>query len=71
MPRPLQNDSADNVDRLKKTISNMEAASEAAKNAEGKELDSIMEKNIRRRESIEGLREEIREEDKSRINGYI
>lgn len=71
MPRPLPNDSADNVERLKKTISNMEAANEAAKNAEGKELDSIMEKNIRRRESIEGLREEIREEDKSRINGYI
>ncbi|HEX5564241.1 MAG TPA: small, acid-soluble spore protein tlp [Sporosarcina sp.] len=71
MPRPLPNDSADNVDRLKKTISNMEAANEAAKTAEGAELASIKESNERRKEAIEGLEEEIQQENKSRINGYI
>ena len=71
MPRPLPNDSADSVDRLKKTISNMEAANETAKTAEGAELVSIKEKNERRKEALEGLQEEIHQEKKSRINGYI
>lgn len=71
MPRPLPNDSADNVDRLKKTISNMEAANEAAKTADGAELASIKESNERRKEAIEGLQEEVHQENKSRINGYI
>lgn len=65
------NDSDDNVNRLKKTISNMEAAEAAMEFAEGKELAAIKEKNKRRKESIEGLRTEISEEEKSRINGYI
>lgn len=69
--KPIPNDSADNVDRLKKTISNMEAAEEAMNFAEGKELASIKEKNERRENSIESLRSEIEEENKSRINGYI
>lgn len=67
----IPNDSADNVDRLKKTISNMEAAEEAMKYAEGKELATIKEKNARREESIVALQNEIKEEEKSRINGYI
>lgn len=45
MPRPQPNDSADNVERLNKTIDNMEAAEEAMVYAEGKELASIKEKN--------------------------
>jgi len=65
------NDSDDNVNRLKKTISNMEAAEAAMEFAEGKELAAIKEKNERRKESIEGLRNEISAEEKSRINGYI
>ncbi|MCZ2258098.1 small, acid-soluble spore protein tlp [Sporosarcina sp. G11-34] len=68
---PKPNDSADNEVRLKKTISNMEAAEEAMKFAEGKELDAIKEKNARREDSIDSLRKEIIEEDKSRINGYL
>lgn len=68
-PRP--NDHADNETRLKKTISNMEAAEEAMQYAEGKELDAIKAKNERREESIDGLRNEINEENKSKINGYI
>lgn len=68
---PKPNDSADNEDRLKKTISNMEAAEAAMEFAEGKELASIQEKNARRKESILDLQNEIIEEDKSRINGYL
>ncbi|PIC71435.1 small, acid-soluble spore protein tlp [Sporosarcina sp. P2] len=68
---PKPNDSADNKVRLKKTISNMEAAEDAMKFAEGKEFEQIKKKNERRAESIEDLKEEIIEEDKSRINGYL
>ena len=68
---PKPNDPADNKKRLNKTISNMEAAEDAMKFAEGKELKQIQKKNERRAESIEDLKEEIREEDKSRINGYL
>ncbi len=65
------NDSDDNVNRLKKTISNMEAAEAAMEFAEGKELEAIKEKNERRKVSIESLQSEISEENKSRINGYL
>lgn len=68
---PKPNDSADNKVRLNKTISNMEAAEDAMKFAEGKEFEQIKKKNERRAESIEDLKEEISEEDKSRINGYL
>lgn len=68
-PRP--NDSAPNNEILKKTIDNMEAAEEAMHFAKGKELDKIKAKNDRRKESIEGLREEIDGIKKSKINGYI
>lgn len=68
---PKPNDPADNKERLNKTISNMEAAEEAMEFAEGKERAKIKEKNERRAESIEDLKNEIQEEDKSRINGYI
>ena len=68
---PKPNDSDDNVNRLKKTISNMEAAEVAAEFADGKELSAIKEKNERRKENIEELRTEISEEEKSRINGYL
>lgn len=71
MPRPQPNDSADNKERLNKTIDNMEAAEEAMTYAEGKELAAIKEKNEHRKEAIDGLRKEIIEEGKSRINGYI
>lgn len=68
---PKPNDPADNKKRLNKTISNMEAAEDAMKFAEGKEFKQIQKKNERRAESIEDLKEEISEEDKSRINGYL
>ncbi|MHA6261380.1 small, acid-soluble spore protein tlp [Sporosarcina sp. CAU 1771] len=68
---PKPNDPADNKVRLKKTISNMEAAEEAMNFAEGNELDQIKEKNERRKQSIGDLQREIHEEDQSKINGYI
>jgi small acid-soluble spore protein (thioredoxin-like protein) len=68
---PIPNDSADNVERLRKTIDNMEAAEEAMELAKGKQLAAIKEKNARREESIKGLQSEIIEEEKSRINGYL
>jgi len=52
-PRP--NDSANYSERVKKTISNMEAAEEAMKSADGKELTSIKEKNARRENSLSDL----------------
>ena len=62
-PRP--NGSANYNERLKKTISNMEAAEEAMKSAEGKELASIKEKNKRREKNIRGLQNENNEENNS------
>lgn len=55
-PRP--NDSVDYEERVKKTISNMEAAEEAMKFAEGKELEAIKDKNKRRENSIFGSHNE-------------
>ena len=69
MPKP--NDPADNEKRLKKTINNMGKAEAAMEFAEGKELAAIQEKNARRKDSINNLKNEIIEEDKSRINGYL
>lgn len=68
---PQPNDSAKNEERLENTIDNMEAAEEAFNLADGKERELIKKANERRKESIEGLRNEIIEEDKSRINGYL
>lgn len=68
---PKSNDSDDNVNRLKKTISNMEAAEAAMEFAEGKERASIKAKNERRKDNIEELQDEITAENKSRINGYL
>ena len=73
MPNTSQrpNDLANNKERLKKTINNMEAAEEAMNFAEGKELSAIKEKNERRKDSIEVLQREVKAEEKSKINGYI
>ena len=45
---------------MNKTIGNMEAAEEAMKFAEGKELEAIKKKNARREESITGSSNENR-----------
>ena len=68
---PRSNDSDNNVNRLKKTISNMEAAEAAMEFADGRELAAIKAKNERRKDNIEELQDEITAENKSRINGYL
>lgn len=56
--KPRPNDPADYDERVKKTIDNMEAAEDAMKFAEGKELAAIKEKNERREASLRGLQNE-------------
>lgn len=67
MPRsnPKPNDTADYEERIRKTISNMEAAEYAMQFAEGKELESIKEKNARRENSITGSDNEKNDENNS------
>lgn len=64
--RPKPDDRSDNVEKLQKmvhnTIENMEAAEESMQFAEGEHKAQIERKNERRRESIEGMREEIKDE---------
>ena len=64
-------DSDDNVNRLKKTISNMEAAEVVKEFAVGAELATIRVKKARRKESIEGLEVKLTKKNNSRINGDI
>ena len=52
---PIPNDSADDIERLKKTIDNKQAASEAMKYAKGEELTAIKEKNERREEALKNF----------------
>ena len=52
---PIPNDSADDIERLKKTIDNKQAASEAMKYAKGEELTAINEKNERREEALKNF----------------
>ena len=68
---PKPNDSADNKERLNKTISNMEAAEDAMEFAEGSERTNIRKKIERRKESISDLKGEIHEEEQSRKKGYL
>lgn len=63
---PKPDDRSDNVEKLQKaihnTIQNMEAAEEAMEFSNEKDRANAAAKNERRRESIEGMREEIKDE---------
>ena len=63
-------DRSDNVKKLKKmasnTIENMEAAEETMEYTSGNNQEAIREKNERRKESIEGFRQEILDEAQAR-----
>ncbi|MGB5945592.1 small acid-soluble spore protein Tlp [Paenisporosarcina sp.] len=71
---PKPDDRTDNVEKIqdtvKNTIANMEAAEETMAFTDGRELEALKEKNARRKESINGLREEIVDEATDRKNGY-
>lgn len=68
-------DRRDNVERIQynidKTILNCELADEMiAKTDDPKMKQTLKEKNERRKESLQGMREEIRDEALDRENGY-
>lgn len=73
--KPKPDDRSNNVERLQEmvenTIGNMERAEETMMNAGPEERREIEEKNARRRESIAGMREEIKDEASARESGQI
>lgn len=64
--KPKPDDRSDNVEKLQdmvqNTIDNIEEAEATMAISDGKDQADIKQKNERRRESIEGMREEIQEE---------
>ena len=64
--QPNPDDRSDNVEKLQRmvqeTIENLEEAHDAVEFASGEERQQIIEKNKRREEAIEGMREEISDE---------
>jgi len=65
--KPKPDDRSDNAARIQKninmTIHNMEAADEMiAKTSDTKTKKALMEKNERRRQALEGMRKEMRDE---------
>lgn len=72
--RPNPDDRSDNVEKLQQaihnTIENMEEAEATMELSNSKDSANIEAKNERRRESIEGMREEIKDEAASQGNDY-
>ncbi|ABS33157.1 small acid-soluble spore protein Tlp [Clostridium botulinum] len=69
-------DRRDNVDKIQynitKTIQNCELADEMiAKTDDEKTKKTLIEKNERRREALDGMREEIKDEARDKKNGYM
>jgi len=71
--KPKPDDRSDNVEKLQSmvqnTIENIHEAEAAAKFAEGQDRANIEAKNERRRESIEAMRSEIKDEAHAQQNG--
>lgn len=75
MPKPKPDDRRDNVDKIQfnidKTIQNYELAEEMiAKTDDEKTKKELKEKNKRRLESLESMRNEIRDEAIDKEKGY-
>ncbi|PKR85609.1 small acid-soluble spore protein Tlp [Heyndrickxia camelliae] len=72
--KPKPDDRSDNVEKLQdmvqNTIVNMEKAEATAEFAEGEQRAQIEAKNERRRESIEAMRSEIKDEARAQENNY-
>ena len=73
--KPKPDDRRDNVDKIQynisKTIQNIELAEEMiAKTDDEKMKKTLEEKNERRREALESMRKEIRDEALDKRNGY-
>ena len=72
--RPKPDDRSDNVEKLQSmvqnTIENIEEAQDTMQFASPEERERIEAKNQRREESIQAMREEIKDEASQRENGY-
>lgn len=72
--QPNRDDRSDNVERLQSmvqnTIENIEEAQDTLQFASSEERERIEAKNLRREESINVMREEIKDEAQARENGY-
>ncbi|MGG3889780.1 small acid-soluble spore protein Tlp [Metabacillus fastidiosus] len=72
--KPNPDDRSDNVEKLQdmvqNTIENIEKAHETMEFASEEERGRIEAKNHRREESIDAMRNEIRDEAAARENGY-
>jgi small acid-soluble spore protein (thioredoxin-like protein) len=72
--QPNRDDRSDNVERLQSmvqnTIENIEEAQDTLQFASSEERELIEAKNLRREESINAMREEIKDEAQARENGY-
>ncbi|AWB45056.1 small acid-soluble spore protein Tlp [Paenibacillus sp. CAA11] len=76
MTKPKPDNRADNVERLQESIQNTlqnlhegeEYLDEHAAELSGEEQRQVAAKNERRRESIEGFREEVKDEARARRN---
>ena len=69
-------DRRDNVDKIQynitKTIQNCELADEMIAKTDDEEMEeTLIEKNQRRREALDGMREEIKDEARDKKNGYM
>lgn len=72
--KPNPDDRSDNVEKLQSmvqnTIENIEEAQDSMAFANSEERERIEAKNLRREESINAMRNEIKDEAQSRENGY-
>ena len=73
--KPKPDDRSDNVEKLQKmihnTIENMEAAEESMAFTDSEEQrQKIEKKNERRRESLEALRSEVKDEARANQNNF-
>ncbi len=74
MNRPKPDDRSNNADRIQfninHTIRNMEAAEELLEKTDDRKMkNELEEKNDRRRDALQGMREEIREEAQHKKKG--
>lgn len=71
--KPNPDDRSDNVENIQSiivhTIENMEEAEAAIAHGNEKDVAEIQAKNERRRESLNALRSEVKEEAQARQNG--
>ncbi|KYD08575.1 small acid-soluble spore protein Tlp [Heyndrickxia sporothermodurans] len=72
--KPKPDDRSDNVEKLQNmidnTLENIEKAEETASLSSNEERANIEAKNERRRESIEAMRSEVKDEAQAQNNNY-